>query len=161
MRRSMIGHTSPPNYRIGAFTTCIVVAACMLMLMVAVPPAGAESDTPTVFVENYTISPQVLAPGDYGTLTVVIRNTAGAATLRESSGIISGGEFTTVKSVDIPTRIDTISLQGNGILVISSAYRQFGSIGPGQSAAVTFAFKAPAKEGIYFPEVWVDRKSVV
>jgi len=152
----MIGHTSPPKYRIGAFTTCIVVAACMLMLMVAVPPAGAESETPTVFVENYTISPQVLAPGDYGTLTVVIRNTAGTATLRESSGIISGGEFTTVKSVDIPTRIDTISLQGNGILVISSAYRRFGSIGPGQSAAVTFAFKAPAKEGIYFPEVWVD-----
>jgi hypothetical protein len=152
----MIGQTSPPNYRIGVFTTCIVVAACMLILMVAVPPASAESDAPTVFVENYTISPQVLAPGDYGTLTVVIRNTAGTATLRESSGIISGGEFTTVKSVDIPTQIDTISLQGNGITVISNSYQRFGSIGPGQSAAVTFAFKAPAKEGIYFPEVWVD-----
>jgi hypothetical protein len=142
--------------RIGAFATWLAVAACFITLMIAVPPASAETDQPTVFIESYTVTPQVLAPGDLGTIAVVIKNTASTATLQESSGIISGGSFATVKSVDIPIRIDTISLEGNGITVISGSYQQFGSLGPGQSATVTFAIQASADEGIYFPEVWVD-----
>jgi hypothetical protein len=152
----MISKKNPEKVRIGTFAIWCAVTACFITLMIAVPPARAESDQPTVFVENYTVTPQVLAPGDHGTLTVVIRNTAGTATLQESSGIISGGSFTTVKSVDIPIQIDSISLEGNGITVISESYQRFGSLGPGQSATVTFAIQAPSKDGIYFPEVWVD-----
>jgi hypothetical protein len=142
--------------RIGAGATLFAVAACMMILMIAVPPASAESDQPTVFIESYTVTPQVLAPGDHGTVAVVIKNTASTATIQESSGIVSGGSFTTVKSVDIPTQIDAIGLEGKGITVISETYQRFGSIGPGQSATVTFAIQAPLEEGIYFPEVWVD-----
>lgn len=146
----------PQKFRTGAVTSCIAVAFCLIILMIAIPPARAESNQPTVFVQNYTITPQVLVPGDLGTITVVIRNTATTATLRESSGIASGGEFMTTRSVDVPTEIDSISLQGNGITVISDTYNRFGSLGPGQAATVTFAIRAPNKEGIYFPEVWVD-----
>jgi hypothetical protein len=152
----MISKKNPEKVRIGTFAIWCAVTACFITLMIAVPPVRAESDQPTVFVENYTVTPQVLAPGDHGTITVVIRNTAGTATLQESSGIISGGSFTTVKSVDIPIQIDSISLEGNGITVISESYQRFGSLGPGQSATVTFAIQAPTKDGIYFPEVWVD-----
>ena len=151
----MISHNDTKISRIGAYATLFAVAACMIALMIAVPPARAESDQPTVFIERYTVTPQVLAPGDHGTVAVVIKNTASTATLQESSGIV-GGSFTTVKSVDIPTQIDAIGMEGNGITVISETYQQFGSIGPGQSATVTFAIQAPLEEGIYFPEVWVD-----
>ncbi len=151
----MISHNDKKISRIGAYATLFAVAACMIALMIAVPPARAESDQPTVFIERYTVTPQVLAPGDHGTVAVVIKNTASTATLQESSGIV-GGSFTTVKSVDIPTQIDAIGMEGNGIAVISETYQRFGSIGPGQSATVTFAIQAPLEEGIYFPEVWVD-----
>jgi len=151
----MISQNDKKISRIGACVTLFAVAACMIALMIAVPPARAESDQPTVFIESYTVTPQVLAPGDHGTVAVVIKNTASTATLQESSGIV-GGSFTTVKSVDIPTQIDAIGLEGNGITVISETYQRFGSLGPGQSATVTFAIQAPLEEGIYFPEVWVD-----
>ena len=136
-----------------------LVFLCLFTLAVMVPPVYAAADQPgdqpTVFIERYTVTPQVLAPGDHGTVAVVIKNTASTATLQESSGIV-GGSFTTVKSVDIPTQIDAIGMEGNGITIISETYRRFGSLGPGQSAIVTFAIQAPNKEGIYFPEVWVD-----
>ncbi len=152
----MIRGTREKNNRIGALATLIAVTACIIALTLLAPYARAEADQPTVYIESYTITPQVLAPGDHGTITVVIKNTATTATLQESSGITSAGSFETVRSVDIPAQIDTISLQGNGITVLSSSYQRFGSLGPGQSATVTFAIQAPGVEGIYFPEVWVD-----
>jgi hypothetical protein len=146
----------PDRVRIGAFATWFAVIACLLTLAVMVPPAWAETDQPTVFIESYTVTPQVLAPGDYGTIAVVIRNTAGSATLTELTGQSTGGGTASTRVVDIPIQIDAISLEGKGITVISSSYHWFGSLGPGQSATVTFAIRAPKSEGIYFPEVWVD-----
>ena len=146
--------------RIGAFATWFAVIAFFFTLAVMVPPAYAAADQPadqpTVFIESYTVTPQVLAPGDHGTIAVVIRNTAGSATLTELTGQSTGGGIASTRVVDIPIQIDAISLEGNGITVISETYRRFGSLGPGQSATVTFAIQAPDKEGIYFPEVWVD-----
>lgn len=152
----MTGDFNKRRVRMGAFATWFAIAVCFTLLMASIPVVRADADQPTVFIESYTVTPAVLAPGDSGTVAVVIKTTSTTATLQESSGIISGAGFSTVKSVDIPVQIDAISLQGNGITVLSETYRRFGSLGPGQSAAVTFAFKAPEKEGIYFPEVWVD-----
>ncbi len=142
--------------RIGALATWYVITACFIALVLAAPHALAETCEPTVFIESYTVTPSVLVPGDYGTVSVVIRNTAGSASIQESSGSTGSGSFATVKSVDIPVQIDAISLEGNGITVLSDTFRRFGALGPGQSATVAFAIRAPAKEGIYFPEVWVD-----
>ncbi|OPY39056.1 MAG: hypothetical protein A4E35_00290 [Methanoregula sp. PtaU1.Bin051] len=141
--------------RLGAATS-LVIAVCIVILLALIPAVHAESGQPTVFIESYTITPQVLAPGDYGTITAIIKNTASSATIQESSGATSGGGFTSVKSVDIPVQIDSVSLEGNGIIVISNSFNQFGSLGPGQSAIVSFAIQAPNKEGIFFPEIWVD-----
>jgi hypothetical protein len=119
-------------------------------------PSVAASEEATVYIESYTLTPQVLAPGDYGTLAIVIKNTASTAKLTESSGTYSGGAFATSKSIDVSTYIDAIELQGKGIEVISGNYQRFGAIGPGQSVTVTFSIRAPTKEDIYFPEVVVD-----
>lgn len=152
----MISGSRENNMRIGACATWFAVAACIIALTLLAPYVHADADQPTVFIESYTVTPQVLAPGDHGTIAAVIKSTATTATLQESSGRISSGTFETVRSVDIPIQIDAIHLEGNGVTVLSSTYQRFGSLGPGQSATVTFAFRAPAKEGIYFPEVWVD-----
>ena len=142
--------------RIGAFATWFAIAVCLLALLAFVSPVKAETDQPTVYIESYTVTPAVLVPGDYGTVSVAIKNTASSASVQESTGIVSGGTFATVKSVDIPVQIDAVSLEGKGITVLSDSFRQFGSLGPGQSATVNFAIQAPMREGIYFPEVWVD-----
>jgi hypothetical protein len=152
----MTSTRNPDTVRIGAFATWFAVIACLVTLAVMVPQVSAATDQPTVFIESYTITPQVLAPGDYGTIAVVITNTAGSATLTELTGQSTGGGTASTRVVDIPTQIDAISLEGKGITVVSSSYQRFGSIGPGQSATVTFAIRAPNSEGIYFPEVWVD-----
>ena len=140
---------------IGMTATWLVIAVCLAVLIV-VPHVNADTDQPTVYIQSYTVTPTVLAPGGSGTITVVIRNTAGTATVQESTGSTTGGGVATVRSVDIPVQIDAIILEGKGVTVLSEDYRRFGSLGPGQSATVSFEIQAPSKEGIYFPEVWVD-----
>jgi len=140
---------------IGMTATWLVIAVCLAVLIV-VPHVNADTDQPTVYIQSYTVTPTVLAPGGSGTITVVIRNTAGTATVQESTGSTTGGGVATVRSVDIPVQIDAIILEGKGVTVLSEDYRRFGSLGPGQSATVSFEIRAPSKEGIYFPEVWVD-----
>jgi hypothetical protein len=118
------------------------VLACLLILILTIVPVQAEN--PTVIVADYTISPSVLQPGDVGTITAVIKNTAGSATISEKSGFQSGGEFTSTKSTDVGVNIESIQLDSTEVEVISGNYKQVGSIGPGQSIR------------IYFPEIWID-----
>jgi len=128
--------------------------ACLLVLFLAMVPVQAEN--PTVIVADYIISPSVLQPGDVGTITAVIKNTAGSATISEKSGILSGGEFASTKSTDIGVNIESVQLESRDVTVISGNYKQIGVIGPGQSIPITFLIRAPAKDGIYFPEIWID-----
>ncbi|MDD1716468.1 MAG: S-layer protein, partial [Methanolinea sp.] len=111
---------------------------------------------PTVIISAYTVTPSVLSPGGSGTIQATLTNTASSAILRESSGISISGEFQTTRSTDIPVTIDSVQLVGDDIKVIDGNFKQFGAIGPGQSVTVTFAIEAPPKEGLYFPEVWVE-----
>ncbi len=128
--------------------------ACLLVLFLAIVPVFAEN--PTVIVADYTISPSVLQPGDVGTITAVIRNTASSATIRENTGIQSGGEFANTKSTDIGVNIESVQLDSKDVEVISGNYKRVGAIGPGQSIPITFLIRAPPKDGIYFPEIWID-----
>lgn len=107
--------------------------ACLLVLFLAIIPVQAEN--PTVIVADYTISPSVLQPGDVGTITAIIRPTAGT---------------------DVAVNIESVQLDSNDVEVITGNYKRIGVIGPGQSIPVTFLVRAPAKDGIYFPEIWID-----
>ncbi|MFA5266968.1 MAG: S-layer protein [Methanoregula sp.] len=130
------------------------VLTCLLLLFLAIVPVQAEN--PTVIVADYTLSPSVLQPGDVGTITAVIKNTAGSATISEKSGFQSGSEFTSTKSTDIGVNIESIQLDSTDVEVISGNYKRVGVIGPGQSIPITFLIRAPAQDGIYFPEIWID-----
>jgi hypothetical protein len=107
--------------------------ACLLVLFLTIVPVQAEF--PTVIVADYTISPPVLQPGDVGTITAIIRPTAGT---------------------DVGVNIESVQLDSNDVEVITGNYKRLGVIGPGQSIPVTFLVRAPAKDGIYFPEIWID-----
>jgi len=131
----------------------ILLGLVFALAMGAIPWATAAlAESPTVLITDYTVNPPVLAPGGYGTITVVMKNTANSASLQESSP--SGGSLTT-RNVDISAVIDSVELIGNGIRVIDGSFHQFGALGPGQSVNVTFSIQAPDTEGLYFPEVWV------
>lgn len=134
--------------------TCLFSACLTLVLFLLIIPLSAES--PTVMVGDYTITPAVLQPGNVGTITAIIRNTASTSTIREYSGIQSGGTFESTKDTDIGVNIESIQLDSKDMEVISGNYKRIGVIGPGQSIPITFLIRAPAKDGIYFPEIWID-----
>jgi len=125
-----------------------------LLLVILTVPASAEN--PTVMVADYTISPPVLQPGDVGTITAIIRNTASSASLKENTGILTGGTFENTRSIDIGVNIENIRLETTEMEVISGNYKRVGVIGPGQSIPITFLIRAPVRDGIYFPEIRID-----
>ncbi|NMB78936.1 MAG: S-layer protein [Methanomicrobiales archaeon] len=131
-----------------------LVLLLALALFTITVPASAEN--PTVMVADYSISPPVLQPGDVGTITAIIKNTASSAVQMENKGLQSGGSFENTRSTDIGVNIESVQLDSKEVEVISGNYKRIGAIGPGQSIPITFLIRAPAKDGIYFPEIWID-----
>jgi hypothetical protein len=130
--------------------TCFL--ACLSLVLILVPlPVLAEN--PSVMIADFTVTPSVLLPGDIGTITATIRNTATSANIRENTLTI-GGEI--VKITDINVNIESVHLDSKDVEVISGNFKRVGEIGPGQSIPITFLIRAPARDGIYFPEIWID-----
>jgi hypothetical protein len=133
------------------------------MLAILAGPAGAidsgaVTTNPSIIVTGYTVTPAVLLPGDMGTVTLDLRNTAESATQKENSGISAGGTFASTRSTDINVFVENIHLEGNGIAVLTGDFDRLGELGPGQAVPVTFVIRAPDRSGIYFPEAWIDVK---
>ena len=120
--------------------------------------AAVTAADPTVIVTDSTVTPAVLMPGDTGTITLTIKNTAQAASEKENTGMVSGGVFSSMKNTDINVFIENVHLDPNGVTVLNEDFDRIGELGPGQSVPVTFVIKAPARSGIYFPEAWIDVK---
>ena len=129
---------------------CLI--SCLFILLVFLPfPVLAAN--PSVIIADYKLTPSVLLPGDIGTITATIRNTATTANIRENVQT-AGSEVIT--STDINVNIESVQLESKDVEVISGNYKQVGELGPGQSIPITFLIRAPAKDGIYFPEIWID-----
>jgi hypothetical protein len=123
-------------------------------MVVFIPPAQAAG-APTVTITDYKVLPSVLMPDSLGTITVTIKNTAASSSIKESVGIspdYAGTTYTT----DVNVNIENVHLEENGIEVLTDDFDRIGELGPGQSTTITFSVRAPAKSGMYFPEVWVD-----
>lgn len=134
-----------------------------VLISVMAIPVGAldnegKTDNPTVTITDYKVTPSVLLPGDKGTLTIILKNTAQSASIKENSGITLDGAFAMTRSTDINVYIEKVRLEGKGIKVLTDAFDRLGSLGPGQSVPVTFVIQAPENDGIYFPEAMIDVK---
>jgi hypothetical protein len=134
----------------------MIVTLAILFAFIIVPASATD---PTVLITGYEVTPPVLMPGDTGTVTITIKNTAETASEKENTGILLGSTFASTKNTDINVFIENVHLEENGIEVLTGDFDRLGELGPGQSVPVTFVIKAPAKSGIYFPEVWVDVKN--
>ncbi|UZE92722.1 MAG: hypothetical protein IB616_02680 [Methanosarcinales archaeon] len=135
----------------------IIRASCILLVAALLIPAIAIADTPTVVVTGYQINPEVLMPGDIGTIKITITNTAATATQVDTSTYTVGGSgTTTTTTTTVNADIQSIYLFGNGLTVLSGNYRNVGELGPGQSTTITFTIEAPTKDDTYFPKVWID-----
>jgi len=135
------------------------VVTCILFLLIAVPAAAdvqGSTTNPTAIIADYSVTPAVLMPGDQGTVLLHIKNTAESASVKENTGVSSGGTFATTKNTDINIFIENVHLEGNGIEVLNRDFDRIGELGPGQSVPVMFVIRAPSKSGIYFPEAWID-----
>lgn len=129
---------------------------CLLALLAA--PALAAADDPSIVVADYSVSPAVLQPGDLGTITATIRNTASTGSITETGNLTGadGGTIASTRSTDITVNIERVRLSGGAVEVLSGDNARVGAIGPGESVRVTFLIRAPAADGVYFPEIWVE-----
>ena len=132
----------------------LLPAIIIVFIASLVVPASAVGE-PTVTIMNYRVNPSVLMPDTLGTITITVTNTATSATLQESIGMTPADPATT-KVTDINVNIENVHLEGNGIDVLTQDFERVGEIGPGQSIPITFSIRAPSKNGMYFPEVWID-----
>ena len=128
--------------------------AVLLVFGLVFPAAAAGS---TVIITGYEVNPPVILPGEIGTITVTLKNTANQAMESESDTFTrSTGSTVTTTSTDISAKIESAILVGKGVEVVHGSFQDVGSIGPGQSFPLTFQIRAPAGDGIYFPEVWIS-----
>ena len=139
--------------------TGVLLVILFVIVTAAATDDGQSFTNPTVIVSDYQVTPAVLLPGDKGMITLTIKNTAESATVKENTGIVAGGTFENTKNTDINVFIENVHLEGNGITVLTKDFDRIGEIGPGQSIPVTFVIEAPDKNGIYFPEAWIDVKN--
>jgi hypothetical protein len=132
----------------------IVYSSILIGIVLLTCVAAAAS--PTVVVTNYTVSPSVLVPGEVGTITVTLTNTAQSATSTDSDTTVIGGRtVSSTRTTVISAEIQSVYLFGGDVTVLSGSYNDLAVLGPGQSIPVTFLIRAPDQAGIYFPEVWV------
>ncbi len=106
----------------------------------------------TVELKEITSDPEVFMPGDRGTVTVTLMNTATNPTVT-----IGGSDF------DTNARIQAAVLRplSEGIIVLDAPYGDMGLLGPGDSIKLTFNVKVAedAPEGTHNLELAIEGNS--
>lgn len=137
---------------------------------IVVASTGLE---PALIISDYVVEPAILMPGDRGTITVTITNTAIPSIPATSKTIsseessffnefveISGGVTTeTSTGMETTAEIQSISLVGREIKSVKDPTGKI-KLGPAQSLKATFAIEAGSNtnDGIYFPKVIIEIK---
>jgi uncharacterized membrane protein len=134
----------------------------LLFVLLLTLPSWAAATEPTLIISHYEVSPPVLVPGDAGTITVHLTNTAESATKTESStfGSTVGSQSTTTTTA-LTASIESISLKGGGLEVLSGSYQNVGDVGPGQTIPEVWIRLAGARSVKYPIPVNVDTELAV
>jgi len=105
----------------------------ILLLSLFTPVTSAQSSLAALTIIDYTIQPEILTPGELGTVTVTIKNTA----VNTSADITYPYLFAPRFEHD------------------HKRFVHVGMLGEGSSTSISFAFNAPKEEGIYFPAIHI------
>ena len=145
-----------------SITTVFAVAALLLLATAAVSDTGG----PAVMVTDYKVEPEVLMPGDTGTITVTIMNMDTKSLELESttSGKSGGDSSTTQMTSAVSAEIKTIRLGSSGEIEWlqkgshRTKYSNVGSLGQGQSILLSLPIKADGSvsDGTYFTELYIE-----
>jgi len=149
------------------YITAMGFAVVSLLLLVAASASAAEG--PAVMITDYTVEPEVLMPGDTGTITLTIKNmdtqSSESETIVKGSSGTSQQTTTTISTRGISAEIDTIRLSSKSRDVEwlkegtqRTEYLNLGPLGPGESIPITLPIKvaAYARDDTYCPEVYVE-----
>ena len=152
--------------KIGVGMVTALVAVFFLLL---VPAIASAAEGPAVMITDYTMKPEVLMPGDTGTITLTIKNMDTQAseteTVVKTPTETSQQTTTTTSTWGISAEIDTIRLSSRSdeIEWVSEGsqrteYYNVGALGPGEIITISLPIKAVtyARDGTYFPEVYIE-----
>jgi len=149
-------HHHPPGAGSRGVFWIALWAGCLLLIAGIPGFVAAAATDPTVTIRSYQVTPSVLLPGDQGTITITIANTAGEASQSVSTvQSQTGGTTTTTTTTDTTVLVESVYMYGQGIEVLEGNFQQVGALGPGQSMTLTFLIQAPEEADMYFPEVWI------
>jgi hypothetical protein len=121
--------------------------------------SSVSSAEPSLMVTNYSLTPEVLLPGDEALLTVTITNTE--TTGSESTTSTFGNSQTTTTELNAAT-IENIwmTADGDGEYLVSARnnFPDLGNLASGTSITIDFAISAHdnISEGLYFPTIHID-----
>ena len=122
-----------------------IICACVIMGMFY-PCLAADNDdiymapvdmVSNIAVTSLSLSPEVLAPFEHGTITVTIQNTGLSA-----------------------VQIESIGVDEKSISVTNDVKNQRNTIGVGDTREFTFSFTAPGGEEIYYPSLLIRTKDL-
>jgi hypothetical protein len=150
---------------ISAKKTIVMVFAVASLLLLATAAISA-ADGPAVMVTDYKVEPEVLMPGDTGTITVTIQNmdTQSSETETTTTTTTSYTSSTTTTST-INAEIESIRLSSRSRDIEwllegfqRSEYYNVGALGPGESITISLPIEAAThtSDGTYFPEVYIE-----
>ena len=142
-------------------TTVFAVTALVLLA------AAAAADGPAVMISDYNVEPEVLMPGDSGTITVTIQNmdsqsletettTTGKDTPSVSTKTSTRSISAEIESIRLSSRSSDIEWLCEGFR--RSEYYNVGALGPGERITIAIPIKVTThtSDGTYFPEVCVE-----
>jgi len=102
-----------------AYAVLLLITALLALGLVS-PATAAE---PTVIITDYEVNPSVILPGEMGTITITLKNTAESATQSASDTFDTGTKsYTTTTSTDISAKVESATLVGKGVEVVRGSF---------------------------------------
>jgi hypothetical protein len=130
-------------------------AVCTLLLIAALLCIPVTAQVSSVVIESYQVTPAVLMPGEKGTVTVTIRSVSSGSQTSSVSYPDSGFIASSATTSELIPYVDSVILTERDLRVLGGNGQFEGYVGPNQVIPLTFLIEAPAKSGLYFPEVWI------
>ena len=144
-----------------------VLAFFISVAVLAVLPQVHAAEGPAVTVVSYEVEPAVFFPGDEGTISLTLKNTATQSSVTEENFEPEGseGSYTRITTVStVSAEIESIRLLSKKCVewissrTRSSEFFRIGALGPGESIRISFPVRVSkfCEDGTYFPEVLVS-----
>lgn len=134
------------------FISILVICSVFLILCSAAP---ASAQVYSVVVDSYSVNPPVLMPEELGTVTVTIRGAGSGSETSTVSYPESGYTASSATTRVIIPYVESVVLADRDIRVKGGNGQFEGYIGPEQVIPLTFLIEAPAKSGLYFPQLLI------